>query len=42
MTKFDNVVRTAYEAYRAKWGVDINSAFIPRPKKTMESLGLFC
>jgi len=39
MTKFDNFGRTVYEAYRAKWVLDINSSFIPRPKKTMESLG---
>jgi len=39
MTKFDNVVWTAYEACRATWELDNNSAFIPRPNKIMESLG---
>jgi len=38
MSKFDNAGWTAYEAYRTKWELDNNSAFIPRPKKTMESL----
>jgi len=38
MTKFDNIGWTAYEAYRAKWELDNNSAFIPRPKRPWKAL----